>query len=438
MNIDDARLAPVPGDVGLACRFPGVILFCGARAPEDAVADLIDRCRRAASSPAPGGPLARQLAGVLALEETLTLPPFAMAARTEAGLALLVHGSVDVDVTGEGGVETLSGSASITWVDRLLTGNHTAVVMHPTGTAVGRPAPDVDLVEGVVAASGLRLVPLDVATAPSPSAGPDAETVGVRSRAGHGAQVTERPNGGPPPEQPASASDAPDPLPSPTLGMPSVPPPDPTPSDEDDGPLLLEDVEFESVLLTPQPEDTGVSERREPLPVDPDPAEIRTAESGIGEVIVQGVQCSRRHFNDPRSRFCSSCGISMVHETHNPVPGPRPPLGVIVFEDGTTYSLSSDYVVGRQPELDPRVLRGEALPLVLEDSGRTVSRAHAELRLVEWDVHFVNLSGTNGSFVWDTASGQWVRVTDRPVLLTPGTRIAMGRRTAVFESALVR
>jgi hypothetical protein len=144
------------------------------------------------------------------------------------------------------------------------------------------------------------------------------------------------------------------------------------------------------------------------------------------------------HFNDPRSRYCSSCGISMVHLTQNLVPGPRPPLGVLVFEDGTTYSLSSSYVIGRQPDIDPRVVRGEVLPLVLEDDDRTVSRVHAELRLRDWDVHFVNLSTTNGSFVWDPPSGQWVPVSDQPVVLAPGARVAMGHRVAVFESPLVR
>jgi pSer/pThr/pTyr-binding forkhead associated (FHA) protein len=148
--------------------------------------------------------------------------------------------------------------------------------------------------------------------------------------------------------------------------------------------------------------------------------------------------CSRGHFNDPRSRFCSSCGISMVHQTQNLVPGPRPPLGVIVFEDGTTYSLSASYVVGRQPDSSSRVQSGEALPLTLEDSERTISRVHAELRLQDWDVHFVNLSSTNGSFVWDSGNEEWLPVTDQPVVLTPGTRISFGRRTAVFESALVR
>ena len=436
MNLDDARLVPVPGDTGLACRFPGVILFCGARAPEEGVVELIGRCRQAARTPAPGGPLARQLAGVLATAEAV-LPPFAMAAHTERGIAVLVHGSVDVHFCDEAGEDSLSGDRSITWVDRLLVGECTALAIHPTGAAAGEPAPHVDLLEGVVPAAGLQLA----ARSPGPHVDPSGVGRPPPVPADLPAHETPAPGVGRPADGRASTGVEVDPSLEPTSDMPHAPPPGPLAPIEDREVQVPDGVEFESVLLQQaHPDDPAGTDReaREPLPVEPDPSEIRTAESEIGGVVVQGVSCSRRHFNDPRSRFCSSCGISMVHHTRNPVPGPRPPLGVIVFEDGTTYSLGSDYVVGRQPELDPRVLQGLALPLVLEDDERTVSRAHAELRLVDWDVHFINLSRTNGSFVWDDQSGRWLPVTDRPVLLAPGTRIALGRRTAVFESSLVR
>ncbi len=186
--------------------------------------------------------------------------------------------------------------------------------------------------------------------------------------------------------------------------------------------------------------DSDEPEAREALPVELDPAEVRQPDANItSEVQVQGVICSRGHFNDPRSRFCSSCGISMVQNTQILTQGPRPPLGVMVFEDGATFSLSSDYVVGRQPEVSELVQDGLALPLPVDDPERSISRAHAELRLVDWDVHLVNLSGTNGSFVWDENGQQWVPIPEgQSVVLTPGMRVALGRRSAVFESSLVR
>ena len=181
-------------------------------------------------------------------------------------------------------------------------------------------------------------------------------------------------------------------------------------------------------------------EEREPLPVELDPADVRAPDDeGTPEIMVQGVLCSRGHFNDPRSRFCSSCGIGMVQNTQVLAPGPRPPLGVLVFEDGATFSLAQDYVVGRQPDVSDLVRDGLALPLPVDDPERSISRAHAELRLVDWDVHLINLSATNGSFVWDENQQQWIPIpTGQSVVLAAGMRIALGRRSAVFESSLVR
>ena len=38
---------------------------------------------------------------------------------------------------------------------------------------------------------------------------------------------------------------------------------------------------------------------------------------------------------------------------------PRPPLGVLVFDDGTRVTLDGDYVLGREPVLDFDVMAGE-------------------------------------------------------------------------------
>ena len=41
------------------------------------------------------------------------------------------------------------------------------------------------------------------------------------------------------------------------------------------------------------------------------------------------------------------------------VRGPRPPLGLLVFDDGATYTVDADYLVGRMPDGDERVRSGE-------------------------------------------------------------------------------
>ncbi len=230
------------------------------------------------------------------------------------------------------------------------------------------------------------------------------------------------------------------PAPSPTEAATMAIPPMPATDEATDAapPADAPPATFTSQLLGALDDEDG--EEREALPVELDPAEVRQTDNPMTEeVLVQGVICSRGHFNDPRSRFCSSCGISMVQNTQILTQGPRPPLGVMVFEDGATFSLSSDYVVGRQPDVHELVQQGLALPLPVDDPERSISRAHAELRLVDWDVHLVNLSGTNGSFVWDENGQTWIPIPEgQSVVLTPGMRVALGRRSAVFESSLVR
>lgn len=243
----------------------------------------------------------------------------------------------------------------------------------------------------------------------------------------------------PPPLDAAPPVDAPVAAAEPAPYEPATLPPSAIPPVEAAAPVAAAAAgsAFSSVLLGAL--DIDEVDERDALPVELDPAEVRAPDQVTDEVLVQGVVCSRGHFNDPRSRFCSSCGISMVQNTQVLTNGPRPPLGVMVFEDGATFSLSTDYVVGRQPEVHDLVQQGLALPITVDDPERSISRAHAELRLVEWDVHLVNLSGTNGSFVWDETSQQWIPIPEgQSVQLTPGMRVALGRRSAVFESSLVR
>ena len=102
--------------------------------------------------------------------------------------------------------------------------------------------------------------------------------------------------------------------------------------------------------------------------------------------VVIGVYCKNGHFDDPDARFCAVCGISMNQQTLVPRPGPRPPLGVLAFDDGSVFQLDSDYVVGRDPALSPAVAAGQARPLCVVDDAGIVSRAHAALQLDGWRV----------------------------------------------------
>jgi hypothetical protein len=152
------------------------------------------------------------------------------------------------------------------------------------------------------------------------------------------------------------------------------------------------------------------------------------------EAHVQGLHCANGHFNDPRARRCAVCGIAIHQASFVLASDVRPPLGVLVFGDGSVLTLAETSVVGRDPADDPMVRHGEAAAMPLVDPTNTLSRVHAEIRLVDWDVQIVDRSSTNGTFVWASGQTEWERLApDAPRTLQPGTHVSFGRLTATFE-----
>jgi hypothetical protein len=172
----------------------------------------------------------------------------------------------------------------------------------------------------------------------------------------------------------------------------------------------------------------------EPLPVRA--AAESCAPVDVAVDTVQGVRCSRDHFNDPRARFCAVCGIAMHQTSFVVTEAPRPPLGVLVFNDGTYHTLVRGVVLGRDPVDDADVRAGRVDTIVLAAGGGSISRVHAEIRASGWDVHIVDRGSTNGTFVAAPGRSTWDRIpANTAVALTPGTRVSFGSLSASFESA---
>jgi pSer/pThr/pTyr-binding forkhead associated (FHA) protein len=151
--------------------------------------------------------------------------------------------------------------------------------------------------------------------------------------------------------------------------------------------------------------------------------------------MVKGIKCKREHFNSPKAAFCGVCGISMVQQTHQLVDGPRPPLGVIVLDDGTTFGLDADYVLGREPENDADVMAGRVRGLPIEDPDGSVSRVHALIKLEEWEVLIVDRGSANGTSVAPPGTDAWTSLAPHePALIVPGTKVQLGGRTFVFDA----
>ncbi len=138
--------------------------------------------------------------------------------------------------------------------------------------------------------------------------------------------------------------------------------------------------------------------RRDPLPLGAEPpADHEPAAAGQGHPVVLGIFCENGHFDDPEASYCAVCGASLAQVTRAPQEGPRPPLGVLVMQDGSVCQLDSDYVLGREPDLDSSVTDGSARPLRLDTASGLVSRIHARIELDGWRVFISDLNSANGT-----------------------------------------
>jgi hypothetical protein len=388
----DAWTVQLASGDGLVVRTGATLLLALPKGDQQEA--FIDSVRAAvtqvagADREAPGRRVARTIAGLVASADDEAVPAMAVAAATEDGLALLLAGDVDVQITrADGSVEELSGRDASTWVDKVVRGEFQAVSARIDSSA----EIDVrsDFGSGAVRAGGFRLMPAALADAPTNLM----DTPPAQVMAEPPAQVMAEL----PVEQPPAAAAAPS-------------------------------ADFTSIFIAePLP-----AEELVPLPVLG--AAVAAAEDD-GSVQVQGIVCSRGHFNDPTSIYCATCGISMVHQTHNLVPGPRPPLGVVVLDDGSVFPLNEDYVLGREPENSEDVVAGRALPLQLEDPDAMVSRVHAKILLQGWDVRIQDARSSNGTFVTKPGESGGTRLAaDEPMTILPGTRVTMGSRSLVFDS----
>jgi hypothetical protein len=159
---------------------------------------------------------------------------------------------------------------------------------------------------------------------------------------------------------------------------------------------------------------------------------MRLEQLGVAEpVLVDGALCARMHFNAPDAMFCRECRVSMRESAGNTRRQPRPPLGVLLVDDGRGYLLDRDYVIGREPLLDGDVEAGRAAPLPVTDAEGSVSRLHLRVSLVGWRVEVRDLGSANGSVLYRAGGPRALSPVD-VVALDPGARVGIGRRSVQF------
>ena len=454
----DLRAGQIHRGLGVVARWQDIALVIPSDAAHDAIVDQMFHDL---------GPSPTATDLVTAVNELLAadkLQSVAMVVEATGGPLAMAFGPVEVLVDG---AATLSGADG--GVRKQLPPAAQRITIRAANLSkAAEPVAPYDLRRGVAPGAGLTLITVSVATPPVPGGGagisapqppsppqqadpvpaPEPEPVAVEPDPAPASEPIFEPR----PEPVVQAEPAPEPEVQEPVVQSAQPPPgvrsgrfDEAEADAGPGNALAApqaervqpalapsalSVPFRSIVLIGAKPDGEVT----PLPVAdaPEPGELSRGELDAGRAEVQGILCQRHHFNNPNSANCMICGLSMLHLTHNLVTGPRPTLGFIVFDDGSTFGLDRSYVIGREPIPDEG---SDAELLVLNENNETLSRTHAELRLEDWTVQLIDMGSTNGTYIWDHSFERWNQLSPgQPVDLASGDTVALGRRTFVFES----
>ncbi|KJE24935.1 FHA domain-containing protein [Frankia torreyi] len=489
-----------PDRTGVVVRLPGALIVARAGRPETAeiTSRLLGLCAEVAAevgttASTMGRRLVRRVAGVLADADPDRVPDFSLLTTVNDRVAALVHGAMDVVASGTSGV-TLSGVDSATWVDRLLPTEIARIDVGPTGIVgptgfpggLGDLGFPLDLRIGAVPGIGVSLLLSDAPALPAPKASADQLLAGfdpLRDPMTGAAAI------------PTPGSRAPDPM---STTPPALAPllseeeeahrrraaAEPTQAaDLDELDELDEDPPTELAgreVIGHAAVDSGpggqlgqlgrlgqLGGHAEPLSDGLDdglgddltddehdamtqlPGQTFTVSDLIeddeaptmlpsgSEPQVEGVLCANGHFNHPQAPYCAECGLSLAQQGSRTVWGPRPTVGVLVFDDGQTMDVDMDLVIGRQPDRDDAVRAGKARALPVEDGESAVSRVHAVITLAGWDAVITDQGSANGTYIAPPEATVWTPLNPhQPAPLVPGTRVQVGKRTFVFNSHL--
>jgi hypothetical protein len=356
------------------------------------VRELLELCHH----PDPTGQArASALRALLDMRPAAEMPGFAFFVRTGHSLRALVHGPVWILVDGHPRGEPGAGGGGRLAEHRFADGDWQGVTVAADGDTALPDAADVltlDLQSGTVPGAGVTLLRVPARPAQQPPA-----------------------------------------LPTPASWAPTGPATSAT--------ALRPVVQFRMVPLgecavhAPGGQPARGS-RRPPLPVAGARGQGAVDAGTTGpEVVVEGVHCAQGHFTDPDLSTCPTCGTPLPPDAQR-VRLPRPPLGLLVTDGGTIYTVSGDFLIGRDAAQGPDVLAGRARPLPLRDAARSTSRVHARLTLDGWKVLLQDNGSANGTFLSRSgAAGPWLPVTSHtPVALVHGDRVRLGKRQLLFDT----
>jgi hypothetical protein len=377
------RLRVAPGN-GLVARFGDSVLVVGDDT-DDLAESLFAVLRELTAERLPGDALPARLRDTVSDRAPNQVPAFVAVAPGRAGLAVVLSPGTQVTWSDGENAHTVTGAPPPEWVDRVVPWEVGQVAIGLGTGELAEADRRVDLGQGIVP--------------------------GAAAVVAWGEAPTEAP---PEPIAPA-------------------PPAEPPRAEAQLRPTPFELVDLSEAASVEARPPLSVASEAEQVPAPS--VSVVPSEPGVQPPLVDGKHCVRNHFNHPHARYCVICGIDFHQQTVQVVKGLRPPLGILIFDDGAAFTLDADYIIGREPELDPEVVGRRARPLVVADPQRYLGRVHAEIRLEGWDVVITDRGSANGTFVFVPGSTGWAQLPARqPTFLASGVHVALGPRTFVYES----
>jgi len=140
--------------------------------------------------------------------------------------------------------------------------------------------------------------------------------------------------------------------------------------------------------------------------------------------VVPALICPSGHVNPPSGAVCRRCGAPLPHD---PVPVPRPVLGVLRTSLGDLITLDRGVLMGRNPRTDFAGTEGEERPHVvkLPSADGDISRTHLRVTLDGWHVLVTDLNSTNGTLITLPGRESQQLRPGEPVPIQPGTVVTL-------------
>lgn len=417
---------------GLVARFGELTVWAGPQASAALQAHLVNEAQRLAQAPQCGDHMANSFIAVLQRGDPEPQAPFAAVGPGANGLTLFLHGPVQAWDSGR----WLAPQPVPGWMVTSI-GRPWPLIILPYGAPPPPQSPPgnpFDLVNGTVPGSGLVI--LRPTGAPPGTAGQHAGTGAPGQPQGYTVGT------GAGPSSPAVASPA---GPGPVL-VPAVPY---TPAQAGGqtypgtgspalgaGPLPQAFASPPVVATSPGPGVDLLDLRSVAAgPVQPLPF-AGAALPGTEGPQVAGLRCEEGHLNHPRSSTCAQCGRP-VATGQAPSGGPRPPLGILLADDGSVWSLDRNCLIGADPALAPEVQAGTAHGIAMKaGTSHVMAPLHAEIQVRDWSVYLVDRGAEGDTCVQAPGAQVWsVLGRHEQRELTTGSHLSCGGRVLTFLSA---